>query len=955
MAEPIIKKENIEDLPISKVINLQDTLDNFTGGGDVYNNIFRDSSDSGLTGTIDGTNTSFTVSNGSYNPGTLNVFVEGQLFVDGHGVIETTPGTGVFTFEIAPETGTSLYVTYQVGNTVTDIVDGSIIESKLSSDVISNFKNTPNGYVSPREYNSIMDGITDDRDTFESTLIAARAVGKRVIVDRDIFLDVSETSSSIILESGDWIEGINGANIIVNNLLTPAFLMVLTSNITFKNINIVYDQTYDATVSGSTEDSNNFISFLNNYLVSNRGITLTNSNFGWTGRSSLRYTFMIDACEDILFDNVTVKSKGETADKFMIGAFKLKWEWAKNSTITSNVGDTSICKNITFKDIILDGYIMGIQGVVDGFKVDNFKAYRYSDVQTASGTEIGGTAFWMAPPHLFYLNTDASPLYNTQNVEIRNTIDYGILVGSNDHRSETSGYCTSLKMINTVTNVYVDNYTSLRRDGLGEIQDMSNATYKNIYSESEIGIFDSSVGFNAFRFLGTIENVHFENVTLKDKSTYLEIYPLDLASGNNSSMTNFNVIIEGELNTDIYGCYGISGSNNKITNSFLKIGNHTSTQDFRGVIYHDNTALLSGANNHYEVIVQGWRDLGSTPSSIRPRVLLASALNPNNNYAKLVDISNNYVAEQINGVLTGTLIKSEIVTLGTGTSQALSMNIPTGFALSKVIAETITALTSGTNVTIGTGNITDKANLIANVYETTGKVDFNINENSHYSGSRTIYINSDTDFASSGVIKVTIELKRYSETSFNKSDNVIANVTDNSVTTSKIVDANVSLAKLSPSVQSTLNQAILSYETLEENEILVVKSDGTIEGVPNFTFTGALLQVGSTASGIYSQLGDNTFSFARNADSSIRQIGGADINFQTQNSSASNTTRLKIEGGSDNGFVELYNSTLKKNTLDTAPANSSATGTAGEVRFTSTGVYICIATNSWIDGSGSTF
>ncbi|AGO47586.1 structural protein [Cellulophaga phage phi17:2_18] len=137
MAEPIIKKENIEDLPISKVINLQDTLDNFTGGGDVYNNIFRDSSDSGLTGTIDGTNTSFTVSNGSYNPGTLNVFVEGQLFVASHGIIETNPSTGIFAFENAPETGTSLYITYQVGNTVTDIADGSIIESKLSSDIVA--------------------------------------------------------------------------------------------------------------------------------------------------------------------------------------------------------------------------------------------------------------------------------------------------------------------------------------------------------------------------------------------------------------------------------------------------------------------------------------------------------------------------------------------------------------------------------------------------------------------------------------------------------------------------------------------------------------------------------------------------------------------------------------------------------------------------------------------------
>lgn len=41
--------------------------------------------------------------------------------------------------------------------------------------------------------------------------------------------------------------------------------------------------------------------------------------------------------------------------------------------------------------------------------------------------------------------------------------------------------------------------------------------------------------------------------------------------------------------------------------------------------------------------------------------------------------------------------------------------------------------------------------------------------------------------------------------------------------------------------------------------------------------------------------------------------------------------------------------------LNTAPASASDTGTAGEMRICSDGIYICIATNTWIKCTGSTF
>jgi lysophospholipase L1-like esterase len=41
--------------------------------------------------------------------------------------------------------------------------------------------------------------------------------------------------------------------------------------------------------------------------------------------------------------------------------------------------------------------------------------------------------------------------------------------------------------------------------------------------------------------------------------------------------------------------------------------------------------------------------------------------------------------------------------------------------------------------------------------------------------------------------------------------------------------------------------------------------------------------------------------------------------------------------------------------INTAPSSATDTGTTGEIRFTSTGIYICIATNTWIKCVGATF
>jgi len=72
-----------------------------------------------LSGLINGSNAVFTVSNGSYVSGTLRVELMGQDQVNGssNDWTETAPGSGTFTFAIAPPTGSIIVATYTTSST----------------------------------------------------------------------------------------------------------------------------------------------------------------------------------------------------------------------------------------------------------------------------------------------------------------------------------------------------------------------------------------------------------------------------------------------------------------------------------------------------------------------------------------------------------------------------------------------------------------------------------------------------------------------------------------------------------------------------------------------------------------------------------------------------------------------------------------------------------------------
>lgn len=77
-----------------------------------------------LSGTINGSNTTFTVSQGVYATGTLTVYQNGKLVLQGTGAgwTETTPASGTFDFVVAPRTGDEITVAYQTQTLSSDTV-----------------------------------------------------------------------------------------------------------------------------------------------------------------------------------------------------------------------------------------------------------------------------------------------------------------------------------------------------------------------------------------------------------------------------------------------------------------------------------------------------------------------------------------------------------------------------------------------------------------------------------------------------------------------------------------------------------------------------------------------------------------------------------------------------------------------------------------------------------------
>lgn len=87
-----------------------------------------------LTGSVNGSNATFTVPGSIYVAGTLSVYLNGVLQVLGDAIAQTTPASGVFDFVTAPLTGDQIYVAFATSTTTSSTY---LIAANNLSDVVS--------------------------------------------------------------------------------------------------------------------------------------------------------------------------------------------------------------------------------------------------------------------------------------------------------------------------------------------------------------------------------------------------------------------------------------------------------------------------------------------------------------------------------------------------------------------------------------------------------------------------------------------------------------------------------------------------------------------------------------------------------------------------------------------------------------------------------------------------
>ena len=103
--ETLTDGSNADSLHIHGAASVMYQIDQSGGTSDTYGV---------LSGLLNGSNKLYTVSAGNYTSGKLMVYLNGQLQIQGSSEdwVETTPGSGTFTFAIAPESTDNITVSY---------------------------------------------------------------------------------------------------------------------------------------------------------------------------------------------------------------------------------------------------------------------------------------------------------------------------------------------------------------------------------------------------------------------------------------------------------------------------------------------------------------------------------------------------------------------------------------------------------------------------------------------------------------------------------------------------------------------------------------------------------------------------------------------------------------------------------------------------------------------------
>lgn len=536
-------------------------------------------------------------------------------------------------------------------------------------------------------------GVKNQRDQVLKAFNDTAAAGEVLIIDRVVRIDTTG-GNEIYIPNGLKVKFM-GAGRIDGMWVTNPMFIALHSQFEFADMDVLYlgpglDSTINYSASPGQDPGAAANARMTAVMQAQYGNTFSGGGSSlWYGPFPFMSAVYLSGQAVGTFRGTTKfrVSSTTTADKFIPWCIAGKGQW--NPGVTNiTIGSLTITPNANISqpqcyidDLVVDGAQMGCQGEFSVFEVKRTRSFRYSDVQGADGSNLGGASLSLPPPHLFYITE------RTNHVNILDTIDYGTWVTNNAsytaRRSTSSGSCCSLKM--GAQRGGANGYISYRPDGfmdaLGDQSGYGTSGYvvQNFYAEYDSTVCGSL--YPSIRFpIGPYIDTTFRNGKLVDTATQTTTTVFGTSTdANNKRITVENVEVELQDfgSTGYPGPY-FSGTDHSINIRF-RLKAHTATQTSRGVIAYQGTAATSVQNSRHRSEVIGWRNFYSDVNGLRNRVIMdggSGGTNSGMNVAELVDVTNGHTATQYGGVKREQWTQKAIVAATAGGAITTSVKIP---------------------------------------------------------------------------------------------------------------------------------------------------------------------------------------------------------------------------------------------------------------------------------------
>ncbi|MEI7729560.1 MAG: hypothetical protein WCO56_08300 [Verrucomicrobiota bacterium] len=386
------------------------------------------------------------------------------------------------------------------------------------------------------------DGTADDAAGVAKAFEACKNRAFTLKVDCPVLIHIGrDIARTVFVDNGTHVRFADQGLFIVDNLLIPAFVLANSSDIHFVGWRIQYigglpmdrkggGYLVNGTAVGNGEPAGAFNDLmLTRWLKEHRGIAFGRGAARtaiWHGPSNMSALFyLIGLTSQVVVEDMKLFVPPDArGSRFIPMGFAMASGYNNNCVPPAPVSDASpavllpisIPRDLTFKNIVLDGYYMGFQGTAHDATYTNITGLRYGDLEDDNGGTIGGVGKWFAPPHLFYLNggSKANPLEertNNKNVTITSVRDVGPRIGKArdtdpEHRS---GYACSLKIGGI--DMRVTDYQSNRPDGLVDVLSCRNMTLSQV-----TGVYDSGFLYDLYPGVRFPSGDYYQNLTLRD-------------------------------------------------------------------------------------------------------------------------------------------------------------------------------------------------------------------------------------------------------------------------------------------------------------------------------------------------------------------------------------------------------------------------------------------------------